>query len=236
MAYTCITGRSFWSSFHNQATLAFNTSFSAGMNYENRFGIKELGTRTVGVVVPAWRTSVGTIYSCFGHPGFKREMAAIACGLRLSEKIAAGIQADYFSQKTSGEYNNQYLTCEAGLLFLASENTTVGIHIFNPLPSSPAERFLPLTLRTGVGTQLSSLLVAAFEAEMSEGHRLNLSTGFEYEALKKVWIRGGFCTNNTSFSFGLGYLLNFLKMDLGFATHEMLGVTSSVSLIFIISK
>ena len=30
----------------------------------------------------------------------------------------------------------------------------------------------------------------------------------------------------------LGYLTKMVRIDLGFATHEMLGVTSSVSLIF----
>ena len=35
-----------------------------------------------------------------------------------------------------------------------------------------------------------------------------------------------------SFSFGIGYLLKFVQFDLGFATHDMLGVTSTVSMIF----
>jgi hypothetical protein len=43
MSYSCIMKKSFWSSFQNQASLAFNTSLSAGINYGNRFGNKELG-------------------------------------------------------------------------------------------------------------------------------------------------------------------------------------------------
>jgi hypothetical protein len=59
-----------------------------------------------------------------------------------------------------------------------------------------------------------------------------IRTGFEYEAVKNLWLRGGFSTENSSFSFGLGYLLKSLKLDLSFATHEKLGITSSASLIF----
>ena len=67
---------------------------------------------------------------------------------------------------------------------------------------------------------------------MSTGGRMILRMGFEYETMKKLWIRGGFSTDNTAFSFGLGYLLNFVRMDLAFVTHEKLGVTSSASLVF----
>ena len=67
---------------------------------------------------------------------------------------------------------------------------------------------------------------------MSSGSKLITRTGFEYEALKKLWLRGGFSTNNNSFSFGLGYLEKIMQADIGFATHDKLGVTSSVSFIF----
>jgi hypothetical protein len=45
-------------------------------------------------------------------------------------------------------------------------------------------------------------------------------------------LRGGFSTDNNSFSFGLGYLIKVVQLDIGFITHEKLGVTSSVSFIF----
>jgi len=67
---------------------------------------------------------------------------------------------------------------------------------------------------------------------MSSGNKVIFRTGFEYEAGKRLWLRGGFCTDNTSFSFGLGYLVKFVQVDIGFVTHEKLGVTSSASLIF----
>jgi hypothetical protein len=67
---------------------------------------------------------------------------------------------------------------------------------------------------------------------MSMDENIIIRGGFEYEAVKKFWMRGGFSTENSSFSFGLGYLLKSLKIDLSFSTHERLGVTSSVSLVF----
>jgi hypothetical protein len=235
MGNVCVMQTGFWSSFQNQANLGYNNSFTCGLNYENRFGISELATRSVAITIPAGKTSIGALYSYFGYTDYKREMTGLACGIKLSDKISAGIQADYFSEKSSGESNNiQSVTFETGLIFSSSDNTRVGIHLFNPVPNSLRETDLPATLRIGAGTKLNKILFAGIEAEMSSGSKLILRTGFEYEAIKKLWFRGGFSTENNSFSFGLGYLAKPVKLDLGFSTHEKLGVTSSASIIFII--
>jgi hypothetical protein len=233
MGYVCVMKNSFWSSFHNQASLAYNTTVSLGFNYENRFSLKELGTRSAAIIIPAWRTSIGAVYSYFGYPDYRREMTGLSCGLKLSEKLAAGVQIDYFSEKTPGEYdNNQSVTFETGLIIIPSENIRIGVHLFNPVPNSLRKTYLPARLRVGAGSDLSSTLFAGVEAEMSTRSKLIIRTGMEYEAAEKLWIRVGFSTDNNSFSFGLGYLTNIVRIDLGFATHEMLGVTSSASLIF----
>ncbi|OFY64128.1 MAG: hypothetical protein A2V64_13000 [Bacteroidetes bacterium RBG_13_43_22] len=233
MGSVCILKNGFWSSFHNQALLAGSRSFSAGIGYENRFSISELGTRTAGLVFPAGETSLGIVYSHFGYNHFRRELGGISCGMILSESIAAGVQIDYFSERTSGEYENRNtVTFEAGMLVSLKENISIGIHVFNPVPGSLRKTFLPTSLRVGAGIELSKVLFAGAEAEMSSGEKLILHTGFEYEAFEKFRLRGGFSTENTSFSFGLGYLLKSLQLDLSFATHEKLGITSGVSLVF----
>ncbi len=233
MGFVCIMKNGFWNSFHNQALLAVNNSFSFGVNYENRFGISELGTRTAGFTFPAGKTALGAVYSHFGNSDFKRDMTGIACGLKLAEKIFAGVQVDYMSERTSKEYiNNQTVTFETGVLVIPSENIRIGVHLFNPVPNSIRKSYLPTALRIGVGTDLSKTLFAGAEAEMSSGSKLIIRTGFEYEAADKFWLRGGFCTNNNSFCFGLGYTAKIVQIDFGFVNHNQLGITSSVSLIF----
>jgi hypothetical protein len=233
MAYVCITKTGFWSSFHNQANLGFNKSFSFGFNYENRFNISELATRSAGLIIPAGKASLGVVYSHFGYSDFKRDITGLACGLKLSNKLSAGIQTDYYSIRVSGEYRNiQIITYEAGLVLLPAENTQFGIHLFNLLPGSLKNKSLPTSLRIGAGTYLNKSVFAGIEGEMSTGSKLFVRTGFEFAAAKNLWLRGGFCTENNSFCFGLGVLAKFVQIDLGFVTHETLGVTSSASLIF----
>lgn len=229
----CLTTNTFWSSFQNQAVLPDINSLSFGLNYENRFGISELGTRSAGLIFPAGKSALSAVYSHFGYSDFKRDLAGLGCGIKLSRKLSAGIQLDYFSERASGEYTRyQALTCEVGLLIKLSENTRAGIHIFNPVPNSLRKSFLPSSLRTGIGTYLNKSVFAGLEAEMNTDSKLIIRSGFEYEAAKRLWLRGGFCTEHNSFSFGLGYLAKLVQIDIGFVTHERLGITSSASLIF----
>jgi hypothetical protein len=233
MSYTCVMKNDFWSLFHNQAGLAIYHSLAFGISYENRYGITELSTRSAAVTIPAGNAGISAVYSYFGYPDFRRQMAGIACGLSLSEKVSAGIQLDYFSERSSGEfYNNQILTFETGILIFATENTTLGIHLFNPIPNTIRKTDLITGMRIGAGTYLSQEFFAGIEAEMITDRKMILKTGCEYEAGKKLWLRAGFSSKNSSFSFGLGYNINPIRVDLAFATHEKLGITSSVSIIF----
>jgi hypothetical protein len=233
MSCSCVMRSGFWSSFHNQALLPLNTSPFFAFSYQNRFNISELGTRSAGLVIPVGKACLGAVYSQFGYKDLMRHTAGLACGLKLSEKISAGIQTDIFFERTSGEYDErQSLTFEAGLLVMPSEKIRFGLHLFNPVPNSFRKRYLPSSVRAGAGIYLSRILFACAEAEMSTGRNLILKTGIEYETSKNLWLRGGFSSENNSFSFGIGYVMKFVRIDLGFATHDRLGVTSSASIIF----
>jgi hypothetical protein len=233
MSYSCIMKQGFWSSFHNQALLADDDVLQFGFNYENRFNIAELGTRTAGAIIPAGKTVFGILYSNFGYRDFHRHIANIGCGLNLSRKLSAGIQIDYFSEITGGKYSNWHiLTFEAGIIFVPSEKTKIGIHLFNPLPGSLRKSFLPSSIRAGAGLFLNEALFASAELEAVTGRVLVIRTGFDYKVGKLFSLRGGFSSENSSFSMGMGFEVRYVTIDLGLRTHEKLGISSSVSMIF----
>jgi hypothetical protein len=233
MAYVCVMKNDFWSAFHNQAALSGNDRFLFGVNYENRFGIPELGTCTSAIIIPAGRAAVGSVYSHFGYRDFRRQMAGLSCGIPLSEKVSAGIQVDYFSEKTYGEYTGtQAVTFEAGLITSLNENVRIGIHVFNPVPASMRKREMISSLRAGAGAVLGKGLFAGLETEFTTDGNFDIRTGFEYQLSKDLWLLGGFRTQHSSFCLGLGYRIKQALVDISFSTHDKLGITSSVSLIF----
>lgn len=233
MGWSCVMKPGFWSSFHNQALLPFNESAAAGINYNSRFGISELGTKSAAFVMPLDKAAIGLVYSHFGYRDLARHSAGLACGLRLSEKISAGVQADFFAWKTAGEYRERRsLSFEAGIHIKASEKVSLGIHVFNPVPGSFRKDQLPSSVRAGAGISLNRNLIATAEAEMSTDGGLDIRTGFEYEPFSSIMIRGGYSSGGNSFCFGMGYIFRPVQIDLGFMTHDRLGVSTSISLIF----
>jgi hypothetical protein len=233
MSYISVMKPGFWSSFHNQASLSRYRKYSCGVNYENRFGLKELGTYSAGLIVPAGRASLAGLYSKFGYSDFRRDMAGIACAVPLSEKASAGIQIDYIAEKTYGEYyNTESVTFETGVIVSASDNVTIGVHLFNPLPNSIRENPMVSAITAGIGAKLNNSLFAGFETELNTDGLIDLRTGFEYIIAGNFILRGGFRTLNTSFSFGMGYMAGPAVVDLAFSTHQKLGVISSVSIVF----
>jgi hypothetical protein len=237
MAYTTIMKNDLWSSFHNQASLAYNHGISFGTSYENRFGIKELGTCTLSFAANTGKTSFGAVYSHFGYSDFSRHMTGFACALPLSDKLSAGVQIDWFSEKMPGRYNSkQAITFEAGILIKSSENLGFGIHLFNPIPNSIRKNEMTSGISAGAGIKLTGNFLAGAELEVTTSGVVDLRTGFEYEAARGFWLRGGFRTFNPSFSFGLGYKIGSAIIDIAFATHEKLGITSSISITIIINE
>lgn len=237
MAYSCVMKPDFWSSFYNQASLSFNKSISLGINYENRFGMNELATKTLGFVVPSGRTTLGAIYSHFGYKDFRRQTASLACGLKLSDKISSGVQIDFFNEASPGtDYKILSITFEGGLIFDLSENVKIGIHVFNPVPNSIRKSNLPSSISAGAGIQLNKMVFASSEILIISGNNIVIRTGIEYETAKNFKIRGGFNSNNNSFSFGFGLKLKNVRLDFGFASHEKLGISTSASIIFHFAK
>ncbi|MGB8491235.1 MAG: hypothetical protein WCE64_09260 [Bacteroidales bacterium] len=233
MGYSCVAGSGFWAAFHNQAILGEVRYSAAGISYINRFGISELGTRSAAIIMPSGRAAVGGIFSHSGYRDFRRLSAGVACGMPITAKIAGGIQIDYLSEKTWGEYGaKQLLTFEAGVLISSSEKVRFGIHLFNPLPGSIRKTRLPSSIRAGVGAGLSKSLFVTAEVTMSTGRRPDLRTGMEYRIGENLQVRGGFCTESTSFSFGVGYRVKSIIVDFAAASHERLGITSVASVIF----
>jgi hypothetical protein len=232
MGYVCIIREAPWSFFQNQASLGFNKSFYSGIAYESRFSMEELGTRAAFVVVPAGKASLGAIYSHFGYTDFKRDMGGLACGIRLSKILSAGIQIDLFSERASVDYcNYRTITCETGVIITPGDKTIIGIHIINPVPNSLRKEAMPIIIRAGAGTHLNDDLFAGFETDMSSGSNPVLKTGFEYKVMKDLRLRGGYITKNNSFTFGLGWNVKMVTADIGFVIHDRLGISTTTSLI-----
>ncbi len=229
----CLTNPGFSGYFQNQALLAYNKTLTIGACYESRYNIKELSTSSLGVVVPTGSSSVGAIYSQYGTTDFRRIFGGIAIGMELGGKVAGGIQIDYIRENVYGEYDdNHAVTFEIGTAVRINEKTTLGANIFNPLPQQLRAQYLPSSVSMGIGSNITDKVFLGTEALLITGKKVIVKTGFQFEAIKNLMLRGGFSSENNSFCFGVGYSLKPVKIDFAFLAHESLGTSTSVSLVF----
>ena len=232
MAYTSAATGGFWASFHNQAALAYNRKFAIGINQDNRFGLAELSNKTFGLMVHGGKGTLAAVYSYYGYSEYNRHTAGLAYGMKFGRFISAGVQADLFSTRGAGDYQNtNELTFEAGVMVNPTSSFSIGLHAFNPLPNSLTNSDMPTVITLGVGYDWSDAFFTALDLESSSSGHNNVRFGMEYKAFGNFYARGGIMSNPTGVSFGFGYHGSVFQGNIGFITHENLGLTPSLSLV-----
>ncbi len=232
LAYASAATEGFWASFHNQASFATIDKWSAGINQDNRFGISELSNKTFGMIIPSGhRGALGIVYSYYGYTEYNRHTAGLAYGMKLGKKISAGVQADFYSTRITGDYRNRNdLTFEAGIQVRPVSDLLLGIHVYNPLPPDIHESEIPFVMQLGASYRFTPGFLAIAEIEASDKYPDNIRVAFEYEFPVNLYLRGGFMSEPLGYAFGAGYSGRIFHANLGFITHENLGLTPSLSL------
>lgn len=236
LAYTTSATTGFWTSFHNQASLAYMNSWSLGINQDNRFGLAELSNKTFGMILPTGHGALGAVYSYYGYEDYKRHSAGLAYGLKIGSALSLGVQADLFSTRAALDYEStNELTFEIGALIKPAQGLSIGLHAFNPLPNSIRRMDMPVVISLGAGYLFSGIFYTAIELEAADTGHKNLRFGLEYQVYNNFYIRGGLMTDPRGLSFGLGYSGNIFQGNLGFITHEDLGLTPSLSIVLFLN-
>jgi len=235
LAYATIPLNGFWASFHNQASLPYIQKWSVGMNQDNRFGLSELSNKTFGMIIPAGNGALGMVYSYYGYVEYNRHTVGLAYGLMLGEKISAGVQTDLYSTRIAGDYRNRNdLTFEAGLMYKALDALTLAVHVYNPVPTSIHESDIPLVIRIGTAYKFTQSFIVIGELETSNMYGANFRFAVEYEFAGNFFLRGAAMSQPAGFAFGAGYSGKVFQANMGFITHESLGLTPSLSLVLFI--
>ena len=93
---------------------------------------------------------------------------------------------------------------------------------------------MPTVLTLGIAYNFYGTFLTALDLEASSSGHNNLRFGMEYKAYGNFYARGGLMSNPAGLSFGLGYSGRVFQGDLGFITHTNLGLTPSLSIVFLI--
>lgn len=224
-----------WSSFNNQAGLAFLNSITAGVFYQSRFMVDELAFASGFVVVPVKNISFGFNFFQFGKGTFKENKLGISLAKKLSAKVAAGVQLDYLSQMMpENKRAKGFATFEAGIIAQPFNQIVVGAHVFNPVLGGINTAFgkiqTPAIFRVGGHYQFDENSFLIIEAQKSTAIPLVIKSGIEFCLAKNVTLRFGVSGKPIKYTAGFGFKTRKITTDIGFSYHGNLGVTPSVSI------
>jgi hypothetical protein len=229
-----------WSVNNNQGALGFYDHMSAGIYYENRFGLKELSLKSVVFTLPTSSGNFGVSVNHFGNTNYSELKFGLAYGKSFGEHFAAGVQLDYLSTQITAEYGNSgVVTFEIGMMAEIIEDLFVAGHVFNPIQVSLAdynEEKIPSIFKLGLAYKYSEKLFTSFEIEKNINHNPVFHAGMEYQIIEQLYIRTGIATNPGRYSLGFGLKLNKFRLDIASTYHQTLGLTPLAAIIYQFSE
>lgn len=233
LAHSSVALDDLWSAFNNQAGLALLSTASAGIYYENRFMLKELGYKAAAIALPVKPGTIGISFNHFGYSAFNESKIGLAFARSFGQLVSFGLQLNYNMCHLDESYGNRnFVTFEAGMLATLTSDLTLGAHVYNPANAKIAEyndERAPVVFRIGLAYNLTEKIKLLAETQKSSYTDAFLNAAVEYNAWKQLFLRGGVSTGQTAFTFGLGYHTGKFCFDLSSCYHNILGYSPQVS-------
>ncbi len=235
MGNTGVTVNDVFSAQNNPAAMAFVEHVSAGISTQNYFLIDGgINAHHGAFVLPVKDLNAfGLQVQYFGDNTFNQTLIGIGYGRKLGENIAVGVQLDYVGTKTSEVGSGAALTFDIGVLYKPVKSLTIGAKAFNPVRTKTGltyEEELPAIINLGFAYQPSDKIILCFEGEQNLNEDLRAKCGIEYHIVDQLYLRGGYISNPSMFTSGLGVKIKELQLDISAQFHAQLGLTPGLGL------
>jgi hypothetical protein len=227
--------------YNNQAALASIENAGAGLYYENRFAMNQLGTSAGAFVFPALTGTFGFNIAHFGIDDYGETRIGIGYGKQLAKRLSLGVQFNYHLLSFMSGYPDFYtFTGEVGLIAEPLDNLFIGAHVFNPTFAKLNSRYedpVPVIFEIGAGYRISGKLMLTAEIEKERYDDVSPRFGIDYSLFKSMSLRSGVSFNPVEICFGVGWIVQKrLGLDFAFYHHETLGYSPQLSLSYRFGK
>ncbi len=227
----------FWGVFNNSAVNAYTRKISVGAYFENRYLLKELSYRGLGLIIPvAEKDAFGLSVQQFGYSQYLESKVGLSYSKKFSESFAAGLQFDYLNTSIGeGLGSKNLFTFEFGLYSKFSKKLSVGFTAFNPArvklnSYNDYNEYVSIVFKLGAKYDFSDNLSLITEVEKDILNSPILRIGLDYKLSEMFYVRGGLSTGVVSYSFGMGMKVKDFKFDIATSVHQVLGASPQVSL------
>jgi hypothetical protein len=223
-----------FSIIENQASLAEVKDLSAGIYGEKRFLLSATNMYSAIVAIPTKKGNFALQADYFGFKNFNESQLGIAYARSVGNKLDIGIKFNYYGFRIPSYGSASTVDFEAGAIAHLTEKLNAGVHVYNPVGgafSKGDNEKLVSIYKFGLGYEASKSFFVSAEIMKEEDKEINVNAGFQYNFMKRFFIRAGAATANDSYYAGAGLSWRNLRLDITSSYQSPLGFSPGLLLI-----
>ncbi len=235
MGNASVTLEDVYSVQNNQAVLAFIEDAAVGISTQNFYLLEgSLNTHYGVAALPTNKAGVfGLSANYAGDNTFNQTKIGIAYGRKLAENVGIGVQLDYVGTKTETVGSGAAFTFDIGILYKPVKNLSIGAKVFNPIRAKTGMDYIeeiPAIINVGLAYKPSAKVTICLEGEQNLQDDLRFKAGAEYNIIDQLYLRGGYLSNPSMLTAGIGIKIKSLNLDFSSQFHQQLGLTPGVGI------
>lgn len=242
IANTSVADIENWSAFSNPANIGYIDEINFGFQYENRFLLSELSTKSLQFAIPTSLINTAFSASYFGFSLYNEILFGIGFSRNFSNKFSLGLQLNYLTSyfRTPNHYFGSFFP-QFGLSYALSSNFQLGFSAYNPfhsaINSDYSTRPLPSIFSLGGAYCFSPELVLRFQTDKEISSNFRFACGTEYSMFSLLTVKAGIYHNGYLVPcFGLKSNLGAFSFLLNADLHPLLGLVTLASIQYSLKK
>ena len=231
-----------WTAFDNPAMLGYLESTEFGLQFENRYLISELSTKSIQFALPTHLVNIGISFSHFGYSLYHEMLLGFGLARNFSDKFAMGVQFNYYTAfyTATNSYKGALLP-QIGLSVKLSSDFSLGFNTFNPIQTNIKTQYvikrLPSIFSVGTEYFFSQDFVWRTQIDKEVSSNYRFAAGFEYQMLQNIVIKlGAYGSDYLVPCIGFGFKTGAFLVDLNCEIHPLLGLNTLASIKYRFSK
>lgn len=228
-----------FSLFSNPAGLGQLKWRELGVFYSpSPYGLSELSNFYAAYSEPLPFGSAAIGAMTYGFRLYRENKVSLGFSFQYGDNIFLGAAANYKSVSISNYGNRGTLLFDLGLILILPGDFKFGFSYRNITRNSFGFNTdeLPVVMQTGLSYRPINNLTISLAVEKDIRYDASPSLGINYRIIKNLAIRSGYAEGPPKFSFGVGIFYSFITVNYAVYTHQELGLTHQVGIIFSFGK
>jgi hypothetical protein len=231
-----------YTAFKNPASLGSVSTSNIGIQYENKYLLKELSTKSMYFSSSTKLINVAFCSSYYGYELYNELLCGIVLSRNFNNIFNLGIQYNYYSVYHAAS-NKRYGSFfpQVGLQIKLSPEFQLGFSTFNPLQQTIntvyIEKRIPSVFSLGCDWDISENFNFLFQTDKNISGNYRVAGGFEYEIKDFMIVKtGAFHSDFLVTTIGFGFKMGKSTFHLNAELHPKLGLCTLANLSYCLTK